>query len=81
MPQEIRFNTQLFYLASGSVDCGPPCSLISDAFMVPSAQWSLAVEQCFMKYCFCCLKAKLLMCTKKIISRVVKAEYENKAVS
>lgn len=49
--------------------------------MVPSAQWSLVVEQCFMKYCSCCFKAKLLICIKKIISRVVKAEYENKAVS
>lgn len=81
MPQEINFNTQLFYLASGSLDCGPPCSLISDAFMVLLAQWSLVVEQCFMKHCCCCLKARLLTCTKKIISRVVKAEYENKAVS
>lgn len=78
---QTHFNTQLFYLASGRLDCGAPCSLISDAFMIPSARWSLVVEQCFMKDCFCCLKAKLLICIKKIISRVVKAEYENKAVS
>lgn len=61
MPQETYFNTEVFYLASGSLDCGPPCSLISGAFMVPSAQWSLVVEQCFMKYCFCCFKAKFLI--------------------
>lgn len=65
MPQETHFNTQLFYLASGSLESGPPYSLISGAFMVPSAQWSLVVEQCFMKYHFCCFKANLLVCVKK----------------